>query len=87
MKRHTKHHGSLRSVQPVQSTTLDWASLPVSMNSKEVASFLGIHPQTLRRWRSQCAQYSSPCFRIGRSVRYKRDSLRRWYENLGGNQI
>lgn len=46
------------------------------LSTKEAARFLGIHPDTLRRWRREGIgpRYS----RIGRLIRYHVDTLDEW---------
>jgi hypothetical protein len=64
---------------------IDWNALPMMAASKELAAFLGIPEQTLRRWRSRKAPYGPPYEHQGRSVIYKRDRVRRWWHGGGSH--
>ena len=48
------------------------------MNEKEVASFLGIKPQTLAVWRMR--KEKIPFVRMGRRVAYRQEDVERWLE-------
>ena len=49
------------------------------MNEKEVASFLGLKPQTLAIWRMR--KEKIPFVRMGRRVAYRREDVERWLES------
>ena len=48
------------------------------MNEKEVASFLGLRPQTLAIWRMR--KEKIPFVRMGRRIAYRREDVERWLE-------
>lgn len=53
------------------------ASLPLYMNEKQLAEFLGINPQTLSVWR--CTKRGGPPYiKVGRAVRYSRAHVAAW---------
>jgi excisionase family DNA binding protein len=73
----------VRAVRPAaEDTTVDWSGLPVLMTSLELAEFLNVPEQTVRRWRSNGTDYGPPFVRLGRAVKYSRDDIRRWFRNL-----
>ena len=74
------------SPQPIESS-IDWSRLKPLSSTLEVANFTGIKEKRLREWRSQKSHLSPPFIRIGRSVLYERDALRRWYENTVLEQL
>ena len=49
------------------------------MNEKEVASFLGLKPQTLAIWRMR--KEKIPFVRMGRRIAYRREDVERWLES------
>ena len=49
------------------------------MNEKEVASFLGLKPQTLAIWRMR--KEKIPFVRIGRRIAYRREDVEKWLES------
>ena len=49
------------------------------MNEKEVASFLGLKPQTLAIWRMR--KEKIPFVRMGRRVAYRREDVERWLDS------
>lgn len=51
-----------------------WERLPAILNSAEVCEILGIHSNTLSRYRKQ----GLPMKRAGRSYQISRDALRAW---------
>ena len=48
------------------------------MNEKEVASFLGLKPQTLAIWRMR--KEKIPFVRMGRRIAYRREDVEKWLE-------
>ena len=51
-----------------------WERLPAILTSEEVCEILGIHSNTLSRYRKQ----GLPMKRAGRSYQISRDALRAW---------
>jgi excisionase family DNA binding protein len=52
---------------------------PTLLDEKQAAEFLGVAPQTLSNWR--CTdRYGLPFIRLGRSIRYRLDTLEKWLE-------
>ena len=49
------------------------------MSEKEVASFLGLKPQTLAIWRMR--KEKIPFVRMGRRIAYRREDVERWLES------
>ena len=69
----------LLSHQPLESS-IEWKELKPLSTTIEVAAFMGLKEKTLREWRSKGSSLSPPFVRLGRSVYYERDALRRWYD-------
>lgn len=53
------------------------------MTRKEVASYLGVQPGTLARWKWAGAD-SPPCIKMGRSVRYRQSEVDAWLWRRAG---
>ena len=47
----------------------------------KLADELGVHPQTLKRWKAR--RYGPKPVRVGRRVYYRRDDVRTWLSELG----
>lgn len=56
------------------------ALLHGTMPTDEAASYLGVHVQTLKRWRG--SDYGPKYLRIGKLIRYKEVDLDAWVEEL-----
>ena len=57
------------------------------LSREEVASRLGLHPETLRRWALK--DEGPPALRIGKLLRYREDELEAWLESrrVGGEPV
>ena len=47
----------------------------------QLATELGVHPYTLKRWKAQ--RYGPPPIHIGKRLYYRRSDLATWLETLG----
>lgn len=54
------------------------------LSVKESASFLGVHPQTIRRW---AAEGRIPHMRVGARLRFRIADLERWAEGAASASL
>lgn len=71
----------------IDLTGLRWADLPDLLTEGELAQIMRLHPSTLRGRRFALSRDPSrvslcpPFVRIGRRVRWQKDTVRRWLDD------